>query len=269
MDTMLTTVREFLASHSPSLVAAGLILVAGWLGARLCAAVARRATLRATEQPTLAAFVGRMVSMGVIALAVIAALARLGVNTTSMAAVLAAAGLAVGLALQGSLANFAAGVMIMIFRPFSVGDLVEAGGVMGTVEEVQVFATTLRTGHNRAIIVGNAAMTSGSITNYSAKDTRRVDMVFGIGYSDDIGQAKAVLTRVLAEGARVLAEPEPTIGVVELADSSVNFVVLPWVKRDDYWGVYFDTHERVKLAFDAEGLSIPFPQQDVHMHTAA
>jgi small conductance mechanosensitive channel len=262
MDTMLTTVREFLASHSPSLVAAGLILVAGWLGARLCAAVARRATLRATEQPTLAAFVGRMVSMGVIALAVIAALARLGVNTTSMAAVLAAAGLAVGLALQGSLANFAAGVMIMIFRPFSVGDLVEAGGVMGTVEEVQVFATTLRTGHNRAIIVGNAAMTSGSITNYSAKDTRRVDMVFGIGYSDDIGQAKAVLTRVLAE-------PEPTIGVVELADSSVNFVVLPWVKRDDYWGVYFDTHERVKLAFDAEGLSIPFPQQDVHMHTAA
>ena len=250
MDTMLNTVREFFTSHSPSLIAAGLILVAGWLGARLCAALVRRATLRATEQPTLAAFVGRMVSMGVMALAVIAALAKLGVNTTSMAAVLAAAGLAVGLALQGSLANFAAGVMIMIFRPFSVGDCVEAGGVMGTVEEVQVFATTLRTGDNRAIIVGNAAVTGGSITNYSAKNTRRVDMVFGIGYSDDIGRAKAVLARVLEEDARVLDEPAPTIGVVELADSSVNFVVRPWVKRDDYWGVYFDTHERVKLAMN-------------------
>lgn len=269
MDTMFNSVREFLASNSPSLISAGLTLVAGWFGARICAALARRAILRSTDQPTLAAFVGRMVSMGVMALAIIAALAKLGVNTTSMAAVLAAAGLAVGLALQGSLANFAAGVMIMIFRPFSVGDLVEAGGVMGTVEEVQVFATMLRTGDNRAIIVGNAAMTAGSITNYSAKDTRRVDMVFGIGYSDDIGRAKAVLARVLAEDARVLAEPEPTIGVVELADSSVNFVCRPWVKRDDYWGVYFDTHERVKLAFDAEGLSIPFPQQDVHMHTAA
>lgn len=269
MDTIPNTVREFLASNASSLLSAGLTLVAGWIGARICAALARRSTLRATDQPTLATFVGRMVSMGVMTLGVIAALARLGVNTTSMAAVLAAAGLAVGLALQGSLANFAAGVMIMVFRPFSVGDLVEAGGVMGTVEEVQVFATMLRTGDNRAVIVGNAAMNSGSITNYSAKDTRRVDMVFGVGYSDDIGRTKSVLARLLAEDARVLAEPEPTIGVVELADSSVNFVVRPWVKRDDYWGVYFDTHERVKLAFDAEGLSIPFPQQDVHMHTAA
>ncbi len=159
--------------------------------------------------------------------------------------------------------------MVLAFRPFAVGDLIEAGGAKGTVEEVQVFATMLRTGDNCVIIVGNAAGTRSSITNYSAKDTRRVDMVFGIGYSDDIVRAQEVLARLLADDARVLPDPEPTIGLVELADSSVNFAVRPWVKKDDYWGVYFDTHERVKQAFDAEGLSIPFPQQDVHMHQAA
>lgn len=269
MDTLVTTVQDLVVANLPAFMAAVLTLVVGWVAARVCASVARRVTLRGTDQPTLAAFVGRVVSMAVIAVAIIAALARLGVNTTSMAAVLGAAGLAVGFALQDSLSNFASGVMIMVFRPFSVGDFVEAGGVSGTVEEVQVFATILKTGDNKTVIIGNSAVTGGSITNYSAKATRRVDMVFGIGYSDDIPRAKQVIADLLEADARVLKEPAVTIGLVELADSSVNFAVRPWVKKEDYWAVYFDTHERVKQAFDAAGISIPFPQQDVHMHNAA
>ena len=269
MDTLVTTVRDLVVANLPAVVAAVLTLVAGWVAARVGASLVRRVTLRATAQPTLAGFVGRVASMAIIALTLIATLARLGVNTTSMAAVLAAAGLAVGLALQDSLSNFASGVLIMVFRPFSVGDFIEAGGVAGTVEEVQVFATILKTGDNKTIIVGNGAVTGGSITNYSTKATRRVDMVFGIGYSDDIPRAKQVIADLLDEDQRVLKEPAPTIGLVELADSSVNFAVRPWVKKEDYWAVYYETHERMKQAFDAAGISIPFPQRDVHIHNAA
>ena len=183
-------------------------------------------------------------------------------------AILGAAGLAVGLALQGSLANFAAGVLILIFRPFKVGDFIEVAGVSGVVQKIQIFTTELHSPDNKKIIVPNGGVISGNITNYSANETRRVDMVFGIGYSDDIDAAKAVLQSVVASEPRVLRVPAPTIAVVELADSSVNLVCRPWVNTADYWDVYFNITEAAKKALDAQGISIPFPQRDIHIHNA-
>jgi len=199
----------------------------------------------------------------------IAALGTLGVETASFAAVIAAAGLAVGFALQGSLSNFAAGVMLIIFRPFKAGDFVEAGGAMGAVEAVNIFNTIMKSPDNKKVIIPNSKITGDSIVNYSAQDTRRVDMVFGIGYDDDIRKAKSTLEQILASDERVLKDPAPTVAVSELADSSVNFVVRPWVKTADYWGVFFDITEKVKLTFDEQGISIPFPQRDIHMFQEA
>jgi small conductance mechanosensitive channel len=176
-----------------------------------------------------------------------------------------AAGLAVGLSLQDSLKNFAAGVMMIVFRPFKVGDFIEAGGTSGVVETINIFSTTMRTGDNREVIVPNGTIYGGTIVNYSARDTRRIDMTFGIGYEDDIRRAKDIMQRILEEDDRVLKDPEPTIGLSELADSSVDFVVRPWVKTADYWSVRFDLNERIKLAFDENGISIPFPQMHVHL----
>ena len=224
---------------------------------------------RSKVDDTLISFLANITYMGLMVLVVIAAIGKLGVNTTSFAAVIAAAGLAVGFALQGSLANFAAGVMLILFRPFKVGDYVEAAGVSGVVEEIQVFATMLRTPDNKQVVVGKAAVTGDSITNYSAKETRRVDLVFGIGYGDDIKQAKGMIERILGEDDRVLQDPGPTIGLLELGDNSVNLAVRPWVRTADYWAVYFDLNERIKLAFDAGGISIPFPQRDLHVYQAA
>ena len=201
-----------------------------------------------------------------VAFVIIAALSKLGIQTTSFVAIIGAAGLAIGLSLQGSLSNFASGVMIIAFRPFKVGDFIEASGVAGVVEGIQIFSTQMRTGDNKAIIIPNSNITGGNIVNYSAKDTRRVDMVFGIGYDDDIKKAKETLTKLLEADDRILKDPAPTVAVSELADSSVNFVVRPWVKTDDYWGVLFDYTEAVKLTFDKEGISIPYPQQDIHLH---
>ena len=174
--------------------------------------------------------------------------------------------LAIGFALQGSLANFASGVMLVIFRPFKTGDYVEAGGSSGSVEEITIFNTVLKTPDNKKVIVPNSKITADNITNYSAQEVRRIDMVFGIGYDDDLRRAKQSLEQMLAEDERVLKEPAPLVAVLELADSSVNFAVRPWVKREHYWDVHFDLTEKVKLAFDEQGISIPFPQTDVHLH---
>lgn len=197
---------------------------------------------------------------------VVAALSQLGVDTTSLIALVGAAGLAIGLALQDSLKNFAAGVMLIIFRPFKEGDFVETAGIAGLVENISVFNSILRTPDNREVIVPNGAIYANVITNYSARDTRRVDMVFGIGYDDDLLKAKKILQQIIDEDSRILPEPEAVIAVSELADSSVNFVVRPWVNSADYWDVLWQTTEKVKLRFDAEGISIPFPQMDVHLH---
>jgi len=197
---------------------------------------------------------------------IIAALDQLGVDTTSFIALIGAAGLAIGLALQGSLQNFASGVLLIVFRPFKVGHFIEAAGVSGVVEEIGIFSTRMKTGDNREIIVPNGAIYDGTITNNSARDTRRIDMIFGIGYDDDIRKAKEIMQSILEADKRVLKEPATLIAVAELADSSVNFAVRPWVKAEDYWAVKFDVTEKVKLAFDDAGISIPYPQMDVHIN---
>jgi len=195
---------------------------------------------------------------------IIAALSQLGINTTSLVAVLGAAGLAIGLSLQSSLSNLASGVMLIIFRPFTKGDFVEAGGASGVIDKISIFTTTMTTPDNKEVIVPNGAVIGNNITNYSARDTRRVDMVFGISYGDDLLKAKQLLQEIVDADERVLKDPAPVIALGELADSSVNFLVRPWTKTADFWGVYWDTHEKVKLRFDEEGITIPFPQMDVH-----
>ena len=213
-------------------------------------------------------FIGSIIKSVLLLFVVIAALDQLGVNTTSLIALIGAAGLAIGLALQGSLQNLASGVMLIVFRPFKDGDFVEAGGTMGVVEEIGIFTTRMRTGDNKEVIVPNGQIFGGIITNYSKRDTRRVDMVFGIGYGDDILKAKEVITGIIEADERILKDPAPLVAVAELADSSVNFNVRPWVKSSDYWSVYFDLNEKIKLAFDMNGISIPFPQMDVHLEKA-
>jgi len=201
-----------------------------------------------------------------MAFIIIAALGKLGIQTASFVAILGAAGLAIGFALQGSLSNFASGVLLTIFRPFKAGDYVEAGGSAGIIEEISIFNTILKTPDNRKVIIPNSKVTGDNITNYSAKDVRRVELKFGIGYSDDIKKAKEVIEKVLKADTRVLNDPAYTVAVLELGDSSVNFAVRPWVKTSDYWPVLFDITENIKLSFDNNGISIPFPQTDVHLH---
>lgn len=269
VTVLMDRAKDLAIEHGPSLIAAAAILFIGWILAKMVRGVVRKILKRAKVDETLVGFLCNLTYMTLLAFVFIAAVSKLGVETASFVAILGAGAFAIGFALQGSLANFAAGVMLMIFRPFKVGDWVEAGGASGAVEQVGIFATVFKTGDNKQIIVANSAITGGNITNYSAKDTRRVDMVFGIGYGDDIKQAKKILKDILDKDDRVLKDPAPTIALSELADSSVNFVCRPWVKSGDYWAVLFDTNEAVKLAFDAAGVSIPFPQQDVHMHQVA
>jgi small conductance mechanosensitive channel len=227
-----------------------------------------RKVLRSQEvDKTLETFVCNLVSIVLLVVVVIAAIGQLGIQTTSFIAIFGAAGLAVGLALQGSLSNFAAGVLIVLFRPYKVGDFIEAAGIAGVVEQVQILTTVLRTGDNKQIIVPNGQIMDSIITNYSANDTRRVDMVVGVSYDDDLDKVRSTLQQLIDAEDRVLDEPACAIAVSALADSSVNFVVRPWVKSSDYWGVMFDMTEAIKKRFDQEGISFPFPQQDVHLHT--
>ncbi len=221
---------------------------------------------RQAVDQTLQKFVGNLVSMALMVVVIIAAIGALGIQTTSFIAIFGAAGLAVGLALQGSLSNFAAGVLIVLFRPYKVGDYVEAAGIAGSVEEVQILTTVLKTPDNKKIIVPNSQIMDSIITNYSANDTRRVDMTFGVSYSDDLDKVHATLRELVNADERILKDPECQIAVHALADSSVNFIVRPWVASGDYWGVYFDLTETVKKRFDDEGISFPFPQQDIHIH---
>lgn len=230
--------------------------------------ISKKLMTKAKVDELLVNFVGSILNSMLLLFVVIATLDQLGVDTTSFIALIGAAGLAIGLALQGSLQNLASGVMLIIFRPFTIGNFIEAGGATGVVEEIGIFSTTMRSGDNREIIVPNGSIFGGTITNYSARDTRRVDMVFGIGYDDDIKKAKNIIQDILENDERVLKDPEALIALGELADSSVNFKVRPWCKADDYWDVYHDTHENIKLAFDEQGISIPYPQMDVHQSAA-
>lgn len=217
---------------------------------------------------TLQTFVANLVRMVLLIFVIIAAVSALGIQTTSFIAILGAAGLAIGLALQGSLSNFASGVLIVMFRPYKVGDFVEAAGISGVVEEVQILTTVLKTGDNKKVIVPNGQIMDSVITNYSANDQRRVDMIIGVSYSDDIDKVRSALKQLVEADDRILNDPACTIAVSALADSSVNFVLRPWVKTADYWAVTFDLTEAIKKRFDKEGISIPFPQRDVHLYKA-
>lgn len=269
MEMVIEQLRGFLEQHALTAIYALATLFLGWVAAKIITAIVCRGMNKARVESTLIGFASNLVFTALMTLVVVSVLQMAGIETTSFVAVIGAAGLAIGFALQGSLSNFASGVLLIVFRPFKVGDYIEGGGVSGTVEEVQIFATVLKTSDNRRVIVPNSGMTGGSITNYSANATRRVDMVFGIGYGDDIKKAKSVLEDILATDERVLKDPEWTVAVSELADNSVNFVVRPWVNKADYWAVKCDTIEAVKQRFDAEAISIPFPQRDVHLHQVA
>ena len=266
MEDMITKIWGLLTIYGLRVVAAIVVLIVGRWIAKGLTNVLDRLMSKKDIDPTIISFVKSLTYIALLVFVVLAALGQLGIQTTSFIAVIGAAGLAIGLALQGSLSNFAAGFLMIIFRPFKVGDYIEGAGVAGTVEAIQIFTTQLKTPDNKTVIIPNAKMTGDNITNYTMKGTRRVDMVFGIGYGDDIDKAKNILNDLVAQEDRILDDPPVKIAVVELADSSVNFVVRPWVKSDDYWDVYFEFTENVKKRFDAEGVSIPFPQQDVHMY---
>ena len=269
METILTTIYQYLAEYGLKILGAIIIFLVGkWL-AKIISQLIERALIKSKIDKTLAKFVKNLTNITLLVFVVIATLANLGIQTTQFAMVIGAAGLAIGLALQGSLANFASGFLMIIFRPFKVGDFIEASGIKGTVKEIQIFNTILNTPENLRAIIPNAHVTGGNIINYTVNGKRRVDLVIGISYEDDLRKAKKIIQDTLAADSRVLQDPAPTVAVSELGDSSVNFVVRPWVKTADYWDVYFETTENVKLALDKNGITIPFPQTDVHIKNGA
>lgn len=265
MEGVLSQVQEWLMTHGWGILSALLTLIVGFWIIGLISKMVKRALDRGRVDESLRRFLVSIVSVLLKVMLLISVASMVGIETTSFVAVIGAAGLAVGLALQGSLANFAGGVLILLFKPYKVGDFIDAQGVLGAVREIQVFNTVLKTGDNKTIIIPNGAISNGIITNFSTEATRRVDMVFGIGYGDDIQKAKDVLRRLIKEDERMFHSPDPVVVVSELADSSVNITVRVWVNSGDYWSVYFDMQEKVKQEFDKEKISIPFPQRDVHM----
>lgn len=260
-----TKITDLLVVWAPKVLLAIVILVAGLFIINAFGRFLKRIMKARNVDVTLVPFLTGLVKTLLKVMLIISVVDIVGVKTTSFIAVLGALGLAVGLALQGSLSNFAGGVLIMIFKPFQVGDYIEAQGHAGTVKSVQIFNTVLTTPDNVRVIIPNGATSSGSIKNYSAEDTRRIDMDFGISYKDDLQQARKILLEMTEADERILAEPAPFVAVKALADSSVNLVVRIWCKKEDYWAIFFDWQADVKIRFDKENISIPFPQMDVHM----
>lgn len=262
LDVILNT---YLIPWGTKIILALLVFIVGkWIARALCKML-EKIMSKAKVDKMLVSFLGNISYAALLAVVVLAALEQLGVNTTSALAILGAAGLAVGLALKDSLSSFAAGVMLIIFRPFKLGDFIEAGGTSGVVEEIRIFHTVLKTGDNREVTMPNAQIYSGTIINYSARETRRIDLVIGIGYGDDIKKARDIITDVLAANDKILKDPAATVMLLELGSSSVDFAVRPWVKSGDYWTTRADVLEAIKSAFDREGVSIPYPQQDIHL----
>ncbi len=266
MDAIWEQIKQIIAVYGLKVLAAVAIFVVGKLAATWIRKIIRKLMNRRGADKTLTGFVCSMTYAGVMAFVIIAAVSKLGIQTASFVAVLGAAGLAVGLALQGSLSNFASGVLMIIFKPFKDGDYIEGGGSAGVVEEISIFTTVLKTLDNKKVIVPNSGMMGGNIINYTARDIRRVDLMVGVSYADDIDRVKQVILDVLSKDDRILSDPAPFTGLLDLADSSLEFVVRPWVRTSDYWDVYFAVNEAIKKRFDMEGISIPFPQSDVHIY---
>lgn len=258
--------RELLILYGVKVIAAIVIFIVGKIVANLVKKLVIRIMKKSGADPIIVGFTSSIAFIAMMAFVIIAALGQLGIQTTSFIAILGAAGLAVGLALQGSLANFAAGFLMIIFRPFKVGDVIEAAGVTGKVNAIHIFTTTLTTGDNKTIIIPNAKLGGDNIINYSAQETRRVDITVGVSYDADLKQVRAILEEIVSNDERILKDPSHLIAVSELADNSVNFAFRLWVKSADYWGVFFDTNEAVKNRLDEAGIGIPYPQRDVHVY---
>ena len=266
MEGLINTLNDLVVKYGLKILVAVITLIIGlWIIKAFTRALRKNMEKRDVDA-TLRQFLGSLLNMILKVLLVITVISMIGIEMTSFVAILAAAGFAIGMALSGTLQNFAGGVMLVIFKPFKVGDFIDAQGYMGTVKSIQIFNTVLKTPDNKTIIIPNGGLSTGSMTNFSTEPTRRVDFTFGIGYGDDIDKAKSVIAGLIKADKRVHADPEPFIAVSELADSSVNIVTRVWVDSADYWGVFFDLTENVKKSFDKEGISIPFPQRDVHIY---
>lgn len=265
-ERMAEMVDTYLIPWGINIALALLIFVIGRIVVAIVVGLFGKVMARSKYDDMLVSFIKSIIHALLMLFVIIASLDQLGVDTTSLVAIFGAAGLAIGLSMKDSLQNFAAGVLLLVFRPFKAGDYVEAAGTAGSVKHIGIFTTVFTTPDNKMVIVPNGAIYSDNITNYSAMDTRRVDMVVGISYDSDLRKAKKILIEMLEADERVLKDPAPQVAVSELADSSVNFVVRPWAKTSDYWGLKFDFTEAVKLRFDQEGIGIPFPQMDVHLH---
>lgn len=257
---------DYIMAHGTNVIVALVVLIIGLQVIKVFTRTSSKIMDKRGYDPSLTSWLRTLMSILLKVMLVISVLGMMGIEMTSFVAILGAAGLAVGLALQGTLQNFAGGVMILIFKPYKVGDVIDAAGYVGGVKEIQIFNTILTTPDNKVIIIPNGTLATGSLTNFSKQETRRVDWTFGIGYGDSYDKAKDILLKFIGEDDRIMKDPEPFIGLSELADSSVNIAVRVWCKGEDYWGIFFDMNERVYKEFDKEGLNIPYPQMDVHVH---
>lgn len=265
IDELLQRAPEILVTYGVKiLLAFAVYLIGKWIAKGISGLLEKGMKSRNVD-PTIVSFTKNIVYYAMFTMVIIAALGQLGVQTASFVAIIGAAGLAIGFALQGSLANFAAGVLLMLFRPFKLGDFVEAGGASGVVKEISIFSTILNTGDNKTVIISNATIMGGNITNYSTQPERRVDFTVGVSYGADLDLVRKELMAIAESDERVIVEKGITIGLVELADSSVNFAFRVWTKTENYWPLFFETNEKIKKRFDASGIEIPFPQMDVHV----
>jgi small conductance mechanosensitive channel len=265
MESLTKQLVAFATTYGLQVIGAILILIFGRIAAGIGKKITKRILTKAKQDPSIISFVGNLTYFAILTFAVLATLSKFGIQTASFIAVLGAAGFAIGFALQGSLANFAAGVLLLVLRPFKAGDYIDSAGVSGTVRKIQLFTTVLATPDNIKIMVPNGKIFGDTIKNISGYDTRRIDLVVGIGYASSIQKAIEVVMDIIKADKRILSDPSVQIGVSELADSSVNLVVRPWVKAEDYWAVRFDLTRNIKEAFDANDIEIPFPQRVVHM----
>ena len=261
MEKYLEKGEALLMEYGPNIIIALLILFIGLFVIKITIKLTKKVMIKANVDATLQKFLGDLFGWALKILLIVTVIGQLGVQSTSFVAIIGAAGLAVGLALQGSLSNFAGGALIMMFKPFKVGDLIEAQGELGVVKEIQIFTTQINTPENKLVIIPNGSLSNGNIVNYSAEGKIRVDLTFGVSYDADIKQTKDVLMNVLTSNPKVLKDPSPTVNVSELADSSVNFAVRPWANPEEYWDVYFETTENVKIELDKAGIEIPYPHQ--------
>lgn len=266
VSSLLDKITELGTTYGIKLVLAIIVLVVGLMIVKWFTKAVVKMMTRANFNESLVPFLRSIISVVLKILVFISVLGMIGIEMTSFIAILGAAGLAIGLSLQGTLQNFAGGVIILLFKPYKVGDFIDTQGYMGTVKEIQIFTTVMLTPDNKTIIIPNSPIATGSITNFSSQEKRRVDLKFGIGYGDDIDKARGIIRSLIDADERIDKDPEPFVRVSELGDSSVNFAVRVWAATSDYWGIYFDLTENVKKSFDREGISIPFPQTDVHLY---